>query len=70
MVLEEHYVYQQVDSDGVLSVEVQPKEPTLQSYSSNILKFGVILVICLALINIMQRQKESNINLHDSELAS
>ena len=70
MVLEEHYVYQQVDSNGVLSVEVQPKEPTLQSYSSNILKFGVILVICLALINIMQRQKESNINLHDSELAS
>ena len=70
MVLEEHYVYQQVDSDGVLSVEVQPKEPTLQSYSSNILKFGVILVICLALINIIQRQKESNINLHDSEPAS
>ena len=70
MVLEEHYVYQQIDSDGILSVEVQPKEPTLQSYSSNILKFGVILVICLALINIMQRQKESNINPHDSELAS
>ena len=70
MVLEEHYVYQQIDSEGILSVEVQPKEPSLQSYSSNILKFGVILVICLALINIMQRQKESNINPHDSELAS
>ncbi len=70
VVLEDHYVYQQIDSDGVISVEVQPKEPTLQSYSSNILKFGVILVICLALINIMQRQREANSNPHDSELAS
>ncbi len=70
VVLEDHYVYQQIDSEGVISVEVQPKEPTLQSYSSNILKFGVILVICLALINIMQRQREANSNPHDSELAS
>ena len=28
--LEEHYVYQQMDSDGDVSVEVQQKEPTLQ----------------------------------------
>ena len=36
VVLEEHYVYQQMDSEGAVSVEVQPKEPTLQPYSSNI----------------------------------
>lgn len=60
MVLEDHYVYRQMDSNGDVSVEVQQKEPTLQSYSSNILKFGVILVISLAFINIMQRQRESN----------
>ncbi|GIR00379.1 MAG: hypothetical protein CM15mP9_0820 [Methanobacteriota archaeon] len=54
---EEHYVYQQMDSDGDVSVEVQQKEPTLQPYSSNILKFGVMLVIALSFINIMQRQK-------------
>ena len=70
VVLEEHYVYQQMDSEGTVSVEVQPKEPTLQPYSSNILKFGVMLVIALSFINIMQRQKESNLNHHDSELAS
>ena len=70
VVLEEHYVYQQMDSDGDVSVEVQQKEPTLQPYSSNILKFGVMLVIALSFINIMQRQKESNFNHHDSELAS
>ena len=70
MVLEDHYVYRQMDSNGDVSVEVQQKEPTLQSYSSNILKFGVILVISLAFINIMQRQRESKIIHHDSELAS
>jgi len=70
MVLEEHYVYQQLNTDGDISVEVQQKEPTLQPYSSNILKFGVVLVIALSFINIMQRQKESNLSHHDSELAS
>ena len=70
VVLEDYYVYQQMDSEGDISVEVQQKEPTLQPYSSNILKFGVILVIALSFINIMQRQKESNLSLHDSELAS
>ena len=49
VVLEEHYVYQQMDSDGDVSVEVQQKEPTLQPYSSNILKFGVMLVIALVI---------------------
>jgi len=60
MVLEDYYVYQQMNDDGVISVEVQAKEPTLQQYSSNILKFGVILVIALAFIYIMQKQKEAN----------
>ena len=67
-VLENHYVYQQVDENGVMSVEVQPKEPTLQTYSSNVLKIGVILMIVLVFINVLQRQKESgDLNLHDSE---
>jgi len=70
MVLEDHYVYRQMDASGDISVEVQQKEPTLQAYSSNILKFGVILVITLAFVNIMQRQKESNLSPRDSELAS
>ena len=70
VVLEEHYVYQQMDSNGAVSVEVQQKEPTLQPYSSNVLKFGVVLVIILSFIYIMQRQKESKIIHHDSELAS
>ena len=70
MVLEDHYVYRQMDASGDISVEVQQKEPTLQAYSSNILKFGVILVITLAFINIMQRQRESNLSPRDSELAS
>ena len=70
VVLEEHYVYQQMDSEGAVSVEVQQKEPTLQPYSSNVLKFGVILVIILSFIYIMQRQNESKIIPHDSELAS
>ena len=67
-VLENHYVYQQVDENGVMSVEVQPKEPTLQTYSSNVLKIGVILMIVLVFVNVLQRQKESgDLNLHDSE---
>jgi hypothetical protein len=60
MVLEDYYVYQQMNDDGAISVEVQAKEPTLQPYSSNILKFGVILVIALAFIYIMQKQREAN----------
>ena len=60
VVLEDYYVYQQMNDDGAISVEVQAKEPTLQPYSSNILKFGVILVIALAFIYIMQKQKEAN----------
>ena len=49
-----------MNDDGAISVEVQAKEPTLQPYSSNILKFGVILVIALAFIYIMQKQREAN----------
>ena len=70
LVLEDHYVYRQMDSSGDVSVEVQQKEPTLQAYSSNILKFGVILVISLAFVYIMQKQRESNLSPRDSELAS
>ena len=70
LVLEDHYVYRQMDDSGDVSVEVQQKEPTLQAYSSNILKFGVILVISLAFVYIMQKQRESNLSPRDSELAS
>ena len=71
MVLEDHYVYQQLDEDGVISVEVQPKEPKLQPYASNVLKIGVILAITLVFINVVQKQKESNkTSRHDSELVS
>jgi hypothetical protein len=71
MVLKDHYVYQQVDEDGDISVEVQVKEPKLQPYASNVLKFGVILVFALIFINLMQRQYEANsITRHDSEPAS
>tara|TARA_B100000945_G_scaffold67955_1_gene51189 strand:- start:326 stop:1843 length:1518 start_codon:yes stop_codon:yes gene_type:complete len=60
MVLEDYYVYQQMNNEGDISVEVQAKEPTLQPYSSNVLKFGVILVISLAFIYIVQKQREAN----------
>ena len=71
MVLKDHYVYQQVDEDGVISVEVQQKEPTLQPYASNILKIGVVLAIALIFVNIMQRQREANkIIHHDNEHVS
>ena len=71
VVLEDYYVYQQMNDDGAISVEVQAKEPTLQPYSSNILKFGVILVIALAFIYIMQKQKEANeSSRHGTEHAS
>jgi len=70
-VLENHYVYQQIDENGDMSVEVQPKEPTLQTYSSNVLKIGVLLMIVLVFINVLQRQKESGaVSHHDSELES
>tara|TARA_B100001758_G_scaffold68119_1_gene57081 strand:- start:116 stop:1633 length:1518 start_codon:yes stop_codon:yes gene_type:complete len=71
MVLEDYYVYQQMNDNGEISVEVQAKEPTLQPYSSNILKFGVVLVISLAFIYIMQKQREANdSNRHGIEHAS
>ena len=71
MVLKDHYVYQQTDEDGIISVEVQEKEPRLQPYASNILKIGLIVTIGLIFINIMQRQKEANrIIHHDTEHAS
>ena len=71
MVLEDHYLYQQMDEDGEISVEVQEKEPKLQPYASNVLKLGVVLVITLVFINIMQRQREARIaSHHDSEHAS
>ncbi|MDC3298084.1 phosphatase PAP2 family protein [Candidatus Poseidoniaceae archaeon] len=71
MVLKDHYVYQQADEDGVISVEVQQKEPSLKPYASNILKIGVVLSIALVFVNIMQRQKEANtINHHDNEPVS
>tara|TARA_B100001769_G_scaffold61328_1_gene45261 strand:+ start:4356 stop:6440 length:2085 start_codon:yes stop_codon:yes gene_type:complete len=60
MVLEDYYVYQQMNNEGDISVEVQAKEPTLQPYSSNVLKLGVILVISLAFIYIVQKQREAN----------
>ena len=60
-----------MNDNGDISVEVQPKEPTLQPYSSNILKFGVVLVITLAFIYIMQKQREANdSNHHGIEHAS
>ncbi len=64
MVLQDYYVYQQMNSEGDISVEVQAKEPTLQPYSSNVLKFGVILVISLAFIYIVQKQREANTSNH------
>lgn len=64
MVLEDYYVYQQMNNEGDISVEVQAKEPTLQPYSSNVLKFGVILVISLAFIYIVQKQREANAPSH------
>ena len=64
MVLQDYYVYQQMNSEGDISVEVQAKEPTLQPYSSNVLKFGVILVISLAFIYIVQKQREANASNH------
>ncbi len=71
MVLESHYVYQQIDEDGLISVEVQEKDPKLQPYASNILQFGVILIIALVFINLVQRQYEANsVSPHDSEHAS
>ena len=71
MVLKDHFVYQQLSENGDISVEVQAKEPKLQPYTSNILKFGVILVVALIFINLMQRQYEANsVSHHDSELAS
>ena len=71
MVLKDHYVYQQADEDGVISVEVQQKEPSLQPYASNILKIGVVLTIGLIFVNIMQRQRESHkIIHHDNEHVS
>ena len=71
MVLEDHYLYQQMDEDGEISVEVQEKEPKLQPYASNVLKLGVVLVITLVFINIMQRQREARIaSHHDSEHVS
>ena len=71
MVLKDHYVYQQAGEDGVISVEVQQKEPSLKPYASNILKIGVVLAIALVFVNIMQRQKEANsFNHHDNEPVS
>ena len=64
MVLEDYYVYQQMNNEGDISVEVQAKEPTLQPYSSNVLKLGVILVISLAFIYIVQKQREANAPSH------
>lgn len=64
VVLENHFVYQQLNEDGTISVEVQEKEPTLQQYSSNVLKIGVILMIILVFINLLQRQKEVNKTSH------
>ena len=59
MVLENHYVYRQMNEDGTVSVEVQQKEVTLKSYASTTLQIGVILVISLVFINLMQRQYEA-----------
>ena len=71
MVLKDHYVYQQENEDGVVSVEVQEKEPKLQPYASNVLKIGVILTITLIFIYLVQRQKEANKPiLHDNEHVS
>jgi len=71
MVLKDHYVYQQENDNGVISVEVQEKEPKLQPYASNILKIGVVLTITLVFLYLMQRQKEAKIPiLHDNEHVS
>ena len=59
MVLENHYVYRQMNEDGTVSVEVQQKEATLKYYASTTLQIGVILVISLVFINLMQRQYEA-----------
>ena len=59
MVSEDHYIYQEMNIDGVISVEVQEREPSLKPYASNILQIGVILGITLVFVNLMQRQKEA-----------
>ena len=69
-VLENHYVFQQSKENGKSSVEVQPKEPALQTYSSNVLKIGVMLMIVLVFINVLQRQKESGSSHRDTVLES
>ena len=69
-VLENHYVFQQSKGNGKSSVEVQPKEPALQTYSSNVLKIGVMLMIVLVFINVLQRQKESGSSHRDIVLES
>ena len=69
-VLENHYVFQQAKENGKSSVEVQPKEPALQTYSSNVLKIGVMLMIVLVFINVLQRQKESGSSHRDTVLES
>ena len=59
MVSEDHYIYQEMNIDGVISVEVQEREPSLKPYASNILQIGVVLGITLVFVNLMQRQKEA-----------
>jgi hypothetical protein len=59
MVLEEHYVYRQMNDDGSISVEVQQREASLKPYASTILQIGVVLAIALIFINLTQRQFEA-----------
>ncbi|MDP6869978.1 MAG: phosphatase PAP2 family protein [Candidatus Poseidoniaceae archaeon] len=64
MILENHYVYQQTNEDGTVSVEVQQKEASLKPYTSAVLQIGVILIIALTFVNFMQRQYETQIKTH------
>jgi len=59
MVLDEYYVWSQLNDEGKREVVVLPREATLTTYSSKILQLGVLLAIALSFVFIVQKQKEA-----------
>lgn len=58
-VIDDHYLWSQFNDDNQIEVVILPREATLNTYSSKVLQFGVLLSICLTFFFIVQKQKEA-----------
>lgn len=67
IILEDHIVYLEIDSEGESVVRVLTRQVELQTYSNMALQLGVFVLTGLTFLYVWQKQIENRLNLYDNQ---